>query len=90
MRLVLESFDWEPESVEPLLLEWGGERLETDHSEKILRYSVSTKIPDEPSVIQIVMIQIQQDESDETGKKTTILFEIALMHEDDEDPDVPI
>ena len=36
------------------------------------------------------MIQIQQDESDETGKKTTILFEIALMHEDDEDPDVPI
>ena len=57
LRLVLESCAWDPESVEPLLESWAGKYLEADHSEGLWRYSATSRLPGEGSIVQQVMIQ---------------------------------
>ena len=90
LRLVLESSVWEPESVEPLLESWGGKYLESDHSDGMWRYSVTSKIPGDDPIVQQVMIQFQRSEIEAGDSLTTMLFEVGLMHEDEEDPELVV
>ena len=88
LRLVLESYEWGPNSVGPLLEKWAGPYLETDHSDGLWRYSVASKHPDDQSIVQHTQIQIRNTEIGGTDGLTTMLFEVGLMLEEEEDPDL--
>ena len=60
LRLVLESYEWGPNSVGPLLEKWAGRYPETDHTEGMWRYSVTSKHPEDDSIVQHTMIQVQK------------------------------
>ena len=85
LRLVLESSVWGPESVEPLLESWAGKYLEADHSEGLWRYSATSRLPGEGSIVQQVMIQLQRSKSESDEAPTVMLFEVGLMNEEEED-----
>lgn len=76
LRLILESSDWGQETIDPMLQKWAGSYLESEHSEDIWKYSVTSDI--DPPLFQEAVIQIKQTELAETGKTTTILFEVFL------------
>ena len=88
LRLVLESYEWGPNSVGPLLEKWAGRYLETDHTEGMWRYSVTSKHPKDERIVQHTMIQVQNTPIGGTNGLTTVLIEVGLMLEEEEDPDL--
>ena len=88
LRLVLESYEWGPNSIGPLLEKWAGRYLETDHTEGMWRYSVTSKHPEDDSIVQHTRIQVQNTPIGGTNGLTTVLIEVGLMLEEEEDPDL--
>tara|TARA_B110000438_G_scaffold299745_1_gene350577 strand:+ start:109 stop:1842 length:1734 start_codon:yes stop_codon:yes gene_type:complete len=88
-RLLIESGNNSIETIENEIKKWGGKYLEEVHNEYNLRYSISRMIP-KTNITQNALIQIKKNLSDkkiDTEDTLSILIEIGLMIDQDEDPE---
>jgi len=76
-------------NIENIIEEWGGKYLETNHADSILKYSVSNKIS-KTDITQHASIQIKstlENKESDAEEKLSILIEVELMVDDDDDPE---
>ena len=88
LRLVLESHEWGPNSIGPLLENWAGNLLETNHTDDLWRYSVTSKHPEDDDIVQYTSVQVRNVPIVSSNGLTTVLIEVGLMLEQEEDPDL--
>ena len=80
LRLVFDSAEGDPFGVGALLGIWAGDLLEDDHSRDLLKYEVSSKLPN--SVVQKTLVQIKtasEDEDTDSPARAIMLFEVTTM-----------
>jgi len=88
-RLLIESGNNSIETIENEIKKWGGKYLEEVHDEYNSRYSISRMIP-KTNITQNALIQIKRNPSDkklDAEDMLSILIEIGLMIDEDEDPE---
>ena len=86
LRLVLDSAEGDPYGVGDLLGIWAGDLLEEDLSRDLLKYELSSKLPN--NGVQKTLVQIKtasEDEDTDSPARAIMLFEVAMMLDVDDE-----
>ena len=85
LRLLFESRKWSPNSIAPILKNWAGNRLEIERKENLWIFTVDSNHPEDSKIKQVTKVQVRYSPIDESTGITTLLVEIALLNDAEEE-----